>query len=380
MENRPASGKKLRKPHFQRRILPGAEPGTIVTDPSSPRPVVRLFSYGPEAVEEREIASVAQLKEFTGKRPVTWIDVEGLGDDATLRHIGEIFRLHPLALEDVVHVHQRAKVEQYGNHLFIVARMLSIADEVETEQISLFLGRDFVLTFQEGKPGDCLDPVRERIRKGSGRIRSAGSDYLAYAVLDAVLDRYFPVLETIGDRLEKLEGEILSGPNATPIRRLHRLKRDLLTLRRAVWPFREALGTLSREASPMIGEETRLHLRDTYDHAVQVLDLVETYRELCADLRDVHLTAISNRMSHVMKVLTIIAVLFMPLSFIAGVYGMNFKTEASRWNMPELGWAWGYPYALGLMAVVAACLLFSFWRKGWLSSSAEDEGRDRGPE
>jgi magnesium transporter len=239
-----------------------------------------------------------------------------------------------------------------------------------TEQFSLFLGKGFVLTFQEGRPGDCFDPVREQIRKGVGRLREAGPDHLAYALLDAVIDAYFPVLEAYGESLEDLEEDLLWDPRRQSVIQIHAIKRDLLTLRRAIWPLRDVIGLLLREEPAFILPETHPYLRDCYDHIVQIIDLVETYRELTSSMMDVYLSSVSNRMNEIMKVLTVISTIFIPLSFIAGVYGMNFNPQASPLNMPELNWAWGYPLCLGLMGCVAGALVVYFWRRGWLSGDA----------
>jgi magnesium transporter len=354
-------------PRFRRRTLPGAVPGTVVVDPHAARPVLHLVSYGPDDYEERDLDDPAALAALVGQRPVTWVDVQGLGDAQTITRLGEIFGLHPLALEDVVNTHQRAKVEDYGEYLFLVARMLLPGQRLASEQISIFLGKNFVVTFQE-KLGDCLDPVRQRLRKGLGGIRKTRPDYLAYAILDAVVDAYFPVLEGYGEQLDRLDDEISSHPVRETFGRIHDLRADLLLLRRAIWPLREDVGKLLRDSHPLISDETRIFLRDCYDHTVQIIELVEVSREMCTDLREYYLSAVNTRMSEVMKVLTIIATIFIPLGVIAGVYGMNFDPDASPWNMPELRWSHGYLFALGLMGAVAGGLLFFFWRRGWLRS------------
>lgn len=350
---------------FRRRTRPGARPGMIVSDPDAPRPRIHVFSFGPEELCEYEVEDVSQLAEIRGKQPVTWINVDGLGDAETIKALGKLFDLHPLALEDVVNVHQRAKVEEYDEVVFIVARMAAYNDELNTEQISLFLARNFVLTFQE-RPGDCLTPVRDRLRRGQGRIRRGGADYLAYSLLDAVIDANFPVLERLGNRLEELDEAVTERARPEVIAAIHRLRSDLLLLRKSAWPHREALSVLIRDAMPFFTEETRVYLRDCYDHTVQIIDVVESYRETCSDLRDFYLSTVSSRANEIMKVLTIIATIFIPLSFIAGVYGMNFDTERSAWNMPELHWRYGYLFAMGIMAAVAGALLAFFWRRGWL--------------
>lgn len=346
----PSKHKKRKSKAFRRRTPPGSPPGTLVTDPSAPRPVMTVLAYSPQDFLEQDVSDPQQIRDFLDKWPVVWINVEGIGDAGTVTKLGELFGLHRLALEDVLHTHQRPKVEQYGDHLFIVVRMARLGEQLETEQLSLFLGKNFVLTFQEGVPGDCLEVIRERIRKKGGRIRDASLDYLAYALLDAVVDAYFPILEQYGERLEGLEDEIGSKPMPDTIARIHALKRNLLTLRRAIWPQRETLGSLLREETPRISAETRIYLRDCYDHVTQIIDLVETYRELGADLTDIYLSSVSNRTNEIMRVLTVISTIFIPLTFISSIYGMNFSTTVSAWNMPELNWAWGYPLAILLMS------------------------------
>jgi magnesium transporter len=364
------------RPRRRRRAPPGTAPGTLIGEPGAAPPKIRLIAYGPDRVEEREIVKLDELRQL-GDYPVAWVNVDGLGDVETIARLGEIFSLHPLALEDAVNVHQRAKVDIYPTHLFIVARMLRFTDRIETEQVSIFLGQRCLLTLQEHLPGDVFDPVRERIRAGRGRLRSAGPAYLAYALLDAVVDHYFPVLEAIGERLQQLETEVIENPIRETGATIHGVKRDLLTLRRSIWPLREMLGTLVREPCPLISEEDRVYFRDCYDHAVQVIDLVENYRELGSGLTDVYLSSISNRLNEVIKILTIFTTVFIPLNFIAGVYGMNFHTDRSPYNMPELEWYWGYPYALGLMFVVAVALLLYFRRAGWLGSRDAQKRRAR---
>lgn len=346
----------------------------LSVDPEAPKPRLQVIAYGPEELTEREDIQVSDISALRAKAPVIWVNVDGLGDEAILRQLGELFDLHRLALEDVVNVHQRPKVERYGEVYFIVVRMPRGSDPLETEQVSLFLGKGFVLTFQE-QVGDCLDPVRQRIRQKGPRLRNGGADYLAYALIDALTDAYFPLLEHYAEILERIEDDVLQHPEQTTISRLHQAKRDLMSLRREIWPLRELLSTLTREETPLIGDSTRLYLRDCYDHAIQLLELVESSRDLASGLMDLYLSSLSNRMNEVMKVLTIIATIFIPLSFIAGLYGMNFNTARSRWNMPELDWPFGYPLALGLMAVVALGLLVYFRRRGWLGDGKKPPPR-----
>jgi len=349
----------------RRRETLGVLPGTLTVDPSAQRSVIRIMAYGAEGFVEQEVQSVESLGEILHEHPVTWVNIDGLADLETIRKLGEVFGLHRLSLEDVVNVHQRAKVEQYEEYAFIVARMPARGENMETEQLSLVLGEGFVLTFQE-RAGDCFELVRDRIRKNLGLIRKRMQDYLAYSLLDAVVDSYFPVLEQYGERLESIEQEVVAEPDKSTITRIYQIKRDLMGLRRAVWPLREAINALIRDARQLVSDETRIYLRDCYDHTVQIIDMLEMYRETASGLLDFYLSSLSNRMNEVMKVLTIIATIFIPLSFIAALWGMNFSTESSPWNMPELHWYWGYPSALGVMAAVALGLLYFFHRKGWL--------------
>ena len=358
----------------RRRTPIGAAPGTLNVDPHGQQPIIRVMAYDSERFAEQEIDDPEQARSFLNQWPVTWINVDGLGDAKTIRALGEIFGLHRLALEDVTSPHQRAKVEQYGEDIFIVARMPSLAEGLGTEQVSFFLGKNFLVSFQE-KVGDCFDPVRDRIRHARGRVRQAGADYLAYALFDAIVDAYFPIVEEYGEKVEAVEDQVMANPGRQVAGRIHQIKRDLIVLRRAVWPLREGANSLCRDTATIITNETRIYLRDCYDHTIQIMDLVEGHREAASDLMNLYLTCISNRMNEVMKVLTIIATIFIPLTFIAGIYGMNFDPKESPLSMPELKWYWGYPCCLAVMAVVAIALLAFFQRKGWLgqwASSKED--------
>lgn len=350
---------------FRRRTPPAALPGIVVADPAAAQPVVRVLSYGPDELKTETITRPEQLRELVGKRPVTWVHVVGLGNADTIEAIGQVFGLHPLAMEDVVNTHQRAKVEDYGDHLFIVARTILPGSRLETEQVALFLGKDFVVSFQECRL-ECVDAVEARVVAAKGEIRATGPDHLAYALLDALVDAYFPALEQYGEWLDKIDDEISNHSNRATLVQIHELRSELLMIRRSIWPFRDALSALARETSPLVAGETHLYLRDGYDHTVQIIELVETYREMCTDLRDYGLSIVNTRMSEVMKVLTVIATIFIPLSFLASLYGMNFDVAVSPWNMPELRWYYGYPFALALMATVVAGLLTLFYRRGWL--------------
>lgn len=356
------------RPHKHRPLRhspPGAPPGTLMVDPSAPQPIIRVLAYDPETVNEFEVDDPNQLHDVIRRHRVTWVNVNGLGDPDLLKSIGEVFDLHPLGLEDVVNVHQRPKTDLFGDQLFIVFRAVRFDKVLMSEQISLFLGDGFVISFQEGRE-DRLSAIRERIHLKHGRIRDQGADYLAYAILDRVIDDYYPPLEEYGERLEDLEEEILTSPSRSAVVKIHSIKRELLNLRRTIWPMREMVNDLLRDPIPFFSGDTHLYLKDCYDHVIQIIDLVETDRELGSDLMDVYLTATSNRMNEIMKVLAIITTIFMPMSFIAGIYGMNFDPNSSPWNMPEVEWYWGYPFVLLLMIGVAAGLMALFRWRGWL--------------
>jgi len=362
------------------RTKPGTSPGTLIVDPASPKPVIRVMAYGLDRLDEREGATPEELGEYLGRWPVTWISVTGLGDAAVLERLAEVFGIHRLALEDVVNVHQRAKVEQYGRIVFVVARAASLDHELHTEQVSFFLGADFVLSFQEGHGESQFELVHERIRTGKGRNREEGPDYLLYSLLDALVDSYFPVLEDYGERIEALEDEVVHKPGKEIIFRIREVRRDLLLLRRSTWPLRELLNALLRDPIPHVADSTRIYLRDCYDHAVHVIDILEIYRELGSSLMEDYLSSINNQMNQVMKVLTVFAAIFIPLGFIASLYGMNFNTKRSPLNMPELNWYWGYPFVLLVMATTAGGLLWYFRRKGWLGGDGSPLPPERSAE
>ena len=361
---------KRRRLMARRRAAPGAPPGTITVDPSAPPPLLRVMAYGPGGLEERTLADPGELPELLGKQPVTWLDVDGLGNAEILSRVASVFELHPLLLEDVVNVHQRPKVEEYGKHHFVVVHQLQARGQ--TEQMSLVLGPNYLVTFQV-TVGDCLDPVRERLRKSRGKLRESGPDYLAYCVIDAVVDHYFPVLDQLTEQLVGLEERIVQRPDPEALRQVYNLRHELLALRRTVWPMRELIGHLQRGDVPQVTPETRLYLRDTHDHCFQLMEVIDSAREIVSGLMDLYMSSVSQRMNEVMKVLTIISTIFIPLSFIASLYGMNFRGDVSPWNMPELGWRYGYPAVLLLMALAAGGMLGWFWRAGWI-------GRAPGPE
>lgn len=356
-----------------RRPPPGAAPGTLRVEDGAPAPVIDVMAYGRGGLEEVRLGQIEEVKEVRARHEVMWVNVTGLGDPGVLTRVGGEFGLHPLALEDVVHTHQRPKVESYDGHLFIVFRAPEPGGVVATEQISLLLCASCVVTFQEGK-GDAFDRVRTRLRRPESKLRTLGPDSLAYALLDAAIDAFYPVVEAIAEEIDELERAVLESPRAGLTERIYRLRRELTTVRRALWPMRDVVNELVRDDCPLIRGETRVYLRDCYDHTVQLIDVIETEREVLSGLMDVYLSNVSNRMNEVMKTLTVIATVFMPLTFIAGVYGMNFKTEVSAWNMPELSWRYGYVMIWAVMLVTAGTMLWMFWRNGWLGGRGGRQG------
>jgi magnesium transporter len=322
---------------------------------------LRVTDYGPDGVDERDLDGAEDARPYRDAPGVSWVDVTGVHDGGMVEEIGSAFGLHPLVLEDVVNTHQRPKLEDYEDYVYMVVKMLTATESgtVEEEQVSIVLGPGWVISFQE-RPGDVFDPVRERIRTGKGRIREMGPDYLAYALLDALVDHYFVVLERLGDRVERVEEDVVRDPREETVGRIHRLKREILLFRKAAWPLREVTSALHREDTSQVTERVGVFVRDVYDHTVQVIDTAETLRDLVAGMLDTYLTGVSNRMNEVMKVLTVMASIFIPLTFVAGVYGMNFE------HMPELGRPWAYPAVLSLMGLVAGGMVVYFRRRGWI--------------
>jgi magnesium transporter len=342
-------------------------PGTLLAHPDAEPSQIRAIAFGNGNFEELPINDLKKITELRGRFPLIWVNVDGLANVEAIQELGRQFDLHPLALEDVLNQHQVSKSEDYPSHLFFVSRMINWNGEIQSEQLSLFLGSNFVVTIQQF-PGDCFDTVRDRIRKTRGKLATCSADYLAYSLLDAIVDSYFPVVDRLADELDTLEEQVDSSRSPRLISELHRVRNCILVGRRSVRPLRDAINQLIRDPSPFIREETKFFLRDCHDHCIQIIELLETYRELCSDLRDYYVSMISFRMNEIMKVLTVISTIFIPLSFIASVYGMNFDTN-SPWNMPELGWRFGYFFALGLMALTALGFVFYFWRNGWLSGN-----------
>lgn len=363
-------GRSSRRRAHRRGETIGIAPGTLVRDPEAQPPRMHAFVYDQERVEEHRPTSVQEVAALRERGGLLWLDVAGLGDVELLRGLGDLFSLHRLALEDVVNTHQRAKVEDYPGHLFLVLRMVNPGTAIDTEQWSLCLGEGFVVTFQE-RDGDCFDGVRERLRKAGTRLRQNGPDQLAYSLLDTAVDAFFPVLESMGDRLETIEERILANAAVrVVVGDLHGTRRELLVLRRALWPLRDLSSSLARGELARFKPSTAIYLRDVHDHVVQLLDLLENYREMATSLMDVHLAMVSNRLNEVMRVLTVIATIFIPLTFVAGVYGMNFV------HMPELKWEYGYPVVMGGMALAAIWMLLLFRRRGWIGSGASSRDRD----
>jgi magnesium transporter len=323
---------------------------------------ISVTAYNAEDLEERRDASLEDA--LAARRPgyTVWINVDGVHETDKLKSLGEKFNIHPLVLEDIVNVNQRAKVDEYDDYLYIVAKMIrydAADDQIHSEQISIVLGNDYVISFQE-EEGDVFEPVRVRIRTAKGRIRRLGTDYLAYVLLDAVVDNYFVVLEKINERIEEMEEPAATDPKSEVLREIHQLKRDVIYLRKHVRPMRDVASELVRGESKLIRDETAPFLRDLYDHTIQVADVVEAFRDALSSLQDLYLSSVSNRMNEVMKVLTIVATMFVPLTFVAGIYGMNFEV------IPELGWKWGYLAFWGVVVGLAAGMLGYFRKKGWI--------------
>jgi len=347
----------------------GLPPGTpvYVGKKRTEKVVLTLIDYNREEFVRKALSTVDEMAPYRTTPGVSWINIEGLHESDIIEKIGGIFGIHPLVVEDILNTDQRPKMDIHDDYIFIVLKMHNMDDEtgvVEVEQISMVLGNAFVLTFQE-QPGDIFDPVRLRIAENRGRIRKSGPDYLAYALLDAMVDSYFSILQSLGDDIEDLEDELLANPTSATLSRIHFLKREMAYLRKSVWPLRELINILKRQESELIQDSTVIYLNDLYDHTIQVIDTVETLKDILAGVLDIYLSSISNRMNEIMKVLTVFAAIFIPMTLIAGIYGMNFDTGSSPFNMPELKWHFGYPFALGLMAAIGIVLFIYFKKKDW---------------
>ena len=341
----------------------GLPPGTLihVGKKGKERVNISIIDYDEKHYQEKETENIEESFPFKDKPTVSWINIEGIHKIEIIEKIGKHFNLHPLLLEDILNTDQRPKIEDFDDYIFVVLKMLYYEEkekEIISEQVSLIIGSNFVISFQE-KEGDVFNPIRDRIRNAKGRIRKMGADYLAYALIDAIVDNYFIILEKIGEKIEGMEDELVANPAPETLQTIHNLKRDTIFLRKSVWPLREGINILERSESPLIQESTGIFLRDVYDHTIQVIDTIETFRDMVSGMLDIYLSSISNRMNEVMKVLTIIATIFIPLTFIAGVYGMNFK------YMPELEWRWAYFGVLAIMVVVGILMISYFRRRKW---------------
>ncbi|MBN2564775.1 MAG: magnesium/cobalt transporter CorA [Candidatus Eisenbacteria bacterium] len=342
----------------------GLPPGTLVYTGEQRVEKVRIdvIDYDGQRIQEIEAKSVDECLPFKDTPTVTWMNVTGLHDIAVVETLGNRYGIHPLVLEDIVHTGQRPKFDDFGDYLFLVLNTLHRNEdtgEIQTEQISLILGANYVISFQE-VPEDPFENVRDRLRQDKGRIRKSGPDYLAYALMDAIVDHYFAILEALGDRIEDMGVEAVNDPTPNTLHDIQGLKRTLNHLRRTIWPLREVISALERGESKLVAKATGVYLRDVYDHTIQVVEMVETFRDMASGMFDTYLSSVSNRMNEVMKVLTIIATIFIPVTFVAGVYGMNFS------HMPELAWPWAYPAVLLLMLAIGLWMVFYFKRKGWL--------------
>lgn len=357
--------KGIRKP-------PGQVPGTAIHTGIRrvDEVLLTVHDFDEEHFNSIPIKKIEKSEPYLDNPSKTWIQVRGLHDIDKLRPVWEYFNLHPLVQEDIVSTSQRPKVEPYTDHVFIVLRMVTHANEEEkkklqSEQISFVLGKNYVLSFQEGDE-PVFDPILKRLEMTGTRLRRFGPDYLAYALVDTIVDHYFHTLDVIGESIEEIEEDIIENPQESHLQEIHTLRRDLISFRKSVWSLRDGMNSLIRDDSPLISEEVKVFLRDVYDHIIQVIDSIENSREMVYGLYDIYMSGLSNRMNEVMKVLTIIATIFIPLTFIAGIYGMNFDPESSPYNMPELSWYWGYPAAMIVMVIITIFMLFYFRKKDWL--------------
>ncbi len=358
------------RPHRNKRKKPGSAPGTIqhIGQRHLDNVLITIHDYDDAHVEEIAIDEIKEAKQYLEDPSKTWIKVKGLHDIEKLKTIWAYFDLHPLIQEDIVSTTQRAKLEVYENCLYFVLRMLTYSTEdhvLKSEQISIVLGQNYVLSFQETDK-DYFNPILKRLQVENSRLRKLGPDYLTYALIDCIVDHYFAVLDVLADEMEILEDKLLANPDDNILHHVHRLRREFILFRKSVWPLRDAMNSVIRDESKFIQSKTKVFLRDVYDHMVQVIDNIENYRDMVLVLHEMYMSHVSNRMNEVMKVLTIIATIFIPLTFIAGVYGMNFDPGSSPLNMPELSWYWGYPASLFVMAVVAVIMIIYFKRRNWL--------------
>lgn len=329
---------------------------------------ITVFDYDADNCIEKVVKDVEACFPFRNKPTVTWVNVDGLHQTDILERLSQGYLLHHLVLEDILNINQRPKAEDFGEYIFFAAKMMEYNEEsgeITEEQVSIILGDNFVITFQEEKEGDVFGDIRQRLRAGKGRIRKMKADYLAYAMLDAIVDNYFVILEKLGERIESIEELLVDKPDRQTLQAINRVKRSLIFLRKSVWPLREVARTVTQTESPLIRQESLAYFRDIHDHIIQAVDTIEAFRDTVSGMLDIYLSSLSHRLNEVMKVLTIIATIFMPLTFIAGIYGMNFNTHASAWNMPELNWPLGYLFALFLMVNVVTGMVVYFKKKNW---------------
>jgi len=353
-------------PRFIKRQLKkaGSSPGTLVHvgEQKVEETRITLIDYDDAHLEEKVIDGIEEAFPLKDLPTVTWINIDGLHEIDIIEKVGQHFNIHPLVLEDIVNTGQRPKTEEFEDLIYVILKMLHYnenAEKISSEQFSLVLGPNFLISFQEIQ-GDVFRTVRERIRKPKTRIRKAGCDYLAYALIDAIVDHYFVILEALGDKIEDLETELLDYPTRDTLEIIHEMKREMIYLRKQIWPIREMINSLVKGESSLLNESTSLYFRDVYDHTIQIIDTIESYRDILGGMLDIYLSTMGNRMNEVMKVLTIIATIFIPITFIAGVYGMNFKF------MPELDWRWGYFMVWGIVVVVVGIMIGFFKKKQWL--------------
>ena len=363
--------KHKRKLHrISTRETPGGVPGELKHHAEASETSVQVLKYNRYTINQHEVDQIADIEGLLSDDSIIWVNVNGLSDLETLKQLGKIFNLHQLAVEDVANVCQRPKVEEYDDHLFVVLQVISRCPDnrhLQSQQLSIFFGKNFVLTFEEDE-GNLFDQVRQRLLNAKGRVRGLGADYLAYVLIDAVIDAYYPIVDVYGERMERLDDLLSVGHRGNFMGILHETRGDLMFLRRAIRPLRDELMQLTRDSHALITEDTVIHLRDCYDHGYQLIELVDNYREMCSNLREYYLSIVNNRMNEVMKVLTIISTVFIPLSFITGLYGMNFNPQLPG-NMPELNWPYGYVFALLAMLTIALGLIYFVWSKGWLNGT-----------
>ncbi|MDA3812780.1 MAG: magnesium/cobalt transporter CorA [Candidatus Cloacimonetes bacterium] len=346
---------------YQKKV--GLPPGTLihVGKERSEETKITIIDYDEKHFEEMGVRKVEECFPFKDKPSVTWVNIDGVHNIDVIEAIGKHFGVHPLVLEDIVNTRQRPKMEDFGDYIFVVLKMIYYKekeDVIKSEQVSLITGPNFVISFQEIE-GDIFNSIRDRLRDSKGRIRKMGADYLAYTLMDSIVDNYFVILETLGEKIEDMEDELMTNPTPETVQLIHNQKKDLIFLRKSVWPLREVLSGLERSESALIHKSTRVYFRNVYDHTIQVMDAVETSRDMLSGMLDIYLSSVSNKMNEVMKVLTIIATIFIPLTFIAGIYGMNFQ------YMPELGWRWGYFAVVFVMFVIGISMVSFFKRKKW---------------